>query len=57
MYEESVLRPGGSNWLELEVVESCDGSSGGGGGGKLEEDAEDVGIEPKAFFRSLRILS
>ena len=57
MYEESVLRPGGSNWLELEVVESCDGSSGGGGGLKLEEDAEDVGIEPKAFFRSLRILS
>ena len=57
MYEESVLRPGGSNWLELEVVESCDGSGGGGGGGKLEEDAEDVGIEPKAFFRSLRILS
>ena len=55
MYEESVLRPGGSDWLELEIVEWCD--RGGGGRGKLEEDAEDVGIEPKAFFRSLQILS
>ena len=57
MYEESVLRPGGAEGLELGVVECCDGCGGDGGGGKLEEDAGDVGVDPKAFLRSLLILS
>ena len=57
IYEESVLRPGGADGLEVVVVGCCDGRGGDGGGGKLEEGAGDVGIDPKAFLRSLLILS
>ena len=53
IYEESVLRPGGLEGLELGIVEWTDG--GGGGGGKVE--AGEVGFKPNAFFRSLLILS
>ena len=55
-YEESVLRPGGLEGLEVEIVEWTDGC-GGGGGGKVEEIVGEVGYKPKAFFRSILILS
>ena len=55
MYEESVLRPGGLEGLEVGIVEWTDGC--GGGGGKVEEIVGEVGFKLKAFFRSFLILS